>query len=68
LKTNEIIDNASEIEYKQINKTPRVQISYEYTPGFFEFIERHVNIRDDQTHSQLQSDLIKHTWQLHYQP
>jgi hypothetical protein len=24
---------------------------YEHTPGFLEFIERHVNIRDGKTHS-----------------
>jgi hypothetical protein len=50
-------DDVSDIEYEQINETPYVQISHEHTLGFVEFIERHVNIRDDETHSQLQFDL-----------
>jgi hypothetical protein len=29
-------------------------------PRFMEFIQRHVCIRDSQTHSQLQFDLIEH--------
>jgi hypothetical protein len=60
-------DNASAIEYEQIDETSYVQISHKHTPEFLEFIESHVNIRDDQTHSQLQSDLIKQMWQLHGQ-
>jgi hypothetical protein len=43
-------DNASDIEYEQIKETLDVQISYEHIPEFLEFIERHVNIRDGQTH------------------
>jgi hypothetical protein len=51
-------DNASDIEYEQIKETIDVQISHEHIPEFLEFIERHVNIRDGQTHdSQLQSYL-----------
>jgi hypothetical protein len=44
-------DDASDIDYEQIDETPYVQISHEHTPGFLEFIEKHVNIRDRQTHS-----------------
>jgi hypothetical protein len=51
-------DYASDIEYEQINEAPYVQISHEHTLGFLEFIERHVNTTDDQTHSQLQSEFI----------
>jgi hypothetical protein len=53
-------DDVSDIDNKQIDETPCVQISHEHTIGFIEFIERNVNIRDDQTLSQLQSSLIKH--------
>ncbi|XP_062154342.1 uncharacterized protein LOC133862526 [Alnus glutinosa] len=60
-------DDASDIDYEQIDETPYIQISHEHTPGFLEFIKRHVNIRDRQTHSQLQSDLIEYLWQLHGQ-
>jgi hypothetical protein len=59
--------NANDIEYEPIDETPCVQISHEHTPEFLEFTEKHVNIRDGQTHSQLQSNLIKHMWQLHGQ-
>jgi hypothetical protein len=53
-------DDASDIEYEQIDETPYVQIFHEHTPESLEFIERHVNIRDGQAHSQLQYELIKH--------
>jgi hypothetical protein len=49
-------ENGSDIKYEQINETLYVQIFHEHTLGFLEFIERHVNIRDGQTHSQLQSN------------
>jgi hypothetical protein len=52
------------LNMNKIDKTPYVQISYEHTPDFLEFIEKHVNIRDGQSHSQLQSNLIKHICQL----
>jgi hypothetical protein len=49
-------ENGSDIKYEQINETLYVQIFHEHTLEFLEFIERHVNIRDGQTHSQLQSN------------
>jgi hypothetical protein len=55
-------DDASDIKYELNDETLYIQISHEHTLGFPEFIERHVNIRDGQTHSQLQSNLIKHMW------
>jgi hypothetical protein len=56
------IDDTSDIEYEQIDETPYVQISHEHTLEVLKFIKRNMIIRDDQTHSYLQSDLIKHTW------
>jgi hypothetical protein len=49
-----------------MNKSMK-KISHEHTAEFLEFIERHVNIRECQTHPQQQSDIIKHMWQLHGQ-
>jgi hypothetical protein len=60
-------DDANEFEYEQIDETPQVQISRERTIEFVEFIQRHLSIRNSQTHSQLQSDLIEHLWQLYGQ-
>jgi hypothetical protein len=57
-------EDASDIEYEPIDETLYVQISHELIPEFIEFNERHMNIRDGQTHSQLQFDRIKHMWQL----
>jgi hypothetical protein len=60
-------DDAIDFEYEQIDETPScTNFSRSYL-GFVEFIQRHLSIRDSQTHSQLQSDLIEHLWQLHGQ-
>jgi hypothetical protein len=67
IENEQIINDVSDIKYEQIIKTPCVQISHGHTPGLLEFIERHMNIIDGQTHSQPQSDLIKHIWQFHGQ-
>jgi uncharacterized protein YutE (UPF0331/DUF86 family) len=43
------IDDANAIEYGQIDKTSYIQIFREHIAEFLEFIERYVNIRDNQT-------------------
>jgi hypothetical protein len=48
-------------------ETPQIQISHDRTIEFVEFIQRHLSIKNSQTHSQLQSDLIEHLWQLYGQ-
>jgi hypothetical protein len=53
IKDERNTDDASDIEYKQIEETPYLQISHEHTPGFLVFIERNVKIRYGQTYSQL---------------
>ena len=60
-------DDANEFEYEQIDETSQVQISRDRTIEFMEFIQRHLSIKNSQTHSQLQSDLIEHLWQLYGQ-
>ena len=60
---NEVVD----FDYEQIDEVdnPPIQVSREHANGFMAFIQSHERIKDQQIHSQLQSDLIKHLWQLH---
>lgn len=39
--------NISDIEYKQIDETPYVQIFHEHTYRLLEFIEKHVNNKNN---------------------
>ncbi|XP_028088142.1 uncharacterized protein LOC114288750 [Camellia sinensis] len=55
------------IDYEQIDKIPHAQVSLERTPNTMEFIQQHRRIRDRKTHSRLQSDLVKHLWQIYSQ-
>ena len=40
-------------------------MSHNHTTESTEFIGCHLQIRDKRTHSQLQSNLVEHLWQLH---
>ena len=53
-----------ELHYEQVNGNPTIQLSRENTNTFTEFIETHQCIRDHKIHSQLQTDLVEHLWQL----
>ncbi|XP_028116650.1 uncharacterized protein LOC114314374 [Camellia sinensis] len=55
------------IDYEQIDKIPLSQVSLERTPDIMEFIQQHRRIRDRETHSRLQSDLVEHLWQIYSQ-
>ena len=50
------VNEAVELDYEQM--------SWEHTNEFIEFIEIHQCIRDHEIHSQLQTDLVEHLWQL----
>ena len=58
------VNEAAELDYEQIDDNPTIQLSREHTNEFMEFTETYQCIRDHEIHSQLQSDLIKHLWQL----
>ena len=58
------VNEAVELDYEQIDDNPTIQLSREHTNEFMEFIETHWCIRDHKIHSQLQSNLIEHLWQL----
>ena len=42
-----------------------MQVSHEHGNGFMAFIQSRELIRDQEIHSQLQSNLINHLWQFH---
>jgi hypothetical protein len=59
-------DNNGEedFEYEQFNQ-PLEPVTSGPTNDFMEFIQSHHCIRDTETHSQLQLDLVEHLWQLY---
>jgi len=58
---------ADEFNYEQINDIPLEPPSHECTDEIVEFMQNRHRIRDRETHSQLQLDLIEHLWQIHSQ-
>ena len=46
--------------YDAIEESLRLAVSHERAPELYEFIQNHHYIRDRQTHSQLQADLVEH--------
>ena len=58
------VNEAVELDYEQIDNNLTMQLSWEHTNTFTEFIETHQCIRDHKNHLQLQTDLIEHLWQL----
>jgi hypothetical protein len=59
------IDEVEHDDYEQFNATTLDPVSHAPTLEFMDFIRRHRQIRDRETHSQLQYDLMEHLWQLH---
>jgi hypothetical protein len=53
-------------DYNQINEIEKPP-SHEYTIEFLDFIQNHHHIRDRETHSQFQSDLVEHLWKIYGQ-
>ena len=54
-----------DFNYDVIDENQYVHVSHERTSELYEFIQTHRQIRDRQTHSQLQADLVEHLWQKH---
>ncbi|XP_028085070.1 uncharacterized protein LOC114286174 [Camellia sinensis] len=61
------VNEAEDYDYEQTDENPHVSVSHDQTTELMEFIRRHHRIRDRETHSQLQSDLVEHLWKLHSQ-
>ena len=49
-----------DFNYGVIDENQHVHVSHEHTSELYEFIRTHHQIRDMQTHSQLQEDLVEH--------
>ncbi|XP_052173306.1 uncharacterized protein LOC127788748 [Diospyros lotus] len=65
---NMVIEDEGDIgnnDFDGSNANPPVEVSHAYTPELEDFMQTHCQIRDIVTHSQLQSDLIEHLWELH---
>uniref|UniRef100_A0A2N9F603 DDE Tnp4 domain-containing protein n=1 Tax=Fagus sylvatica TaxID=28930 RepID=A0A2N9F603_FAGSY len=54
-------------DYEQVPESIPIPVSREPTIEVQNFIQSHIRIRDRETHSQLQADLVRHLWQLHGQ-
>jgi hypothetical protein len=54
-------------DYEQVPESIPITVSREPTIEVQNFIQSHIRIRDRETHSQLQADLVEHLWQLHGQ-
>ena len=51
-------------DYKQVPESIPTTVSQEPTTKVQNFIQSHIRIKDRETHSQLQDDLVEHLWQL----
>jgi hypothetical protein len=56
-----------EFNYEQINDIPLEPLSHKRTGEIVDFMQNRHLIKDQETHSQLQSYLIEHLWQIHSQ-
>ena len=65
---NMVIEDEGDIgsnDFDGSDANPHVEVSHAYTPELEDFMQTHYQIRDNVTHSQLQSDLIEHLWEQH---
>jgi hypothetical protein len=54
-----------DFDYEQPDDNPPELVSLDHPDMLAEFIHNHLRTRDKETHSQLQSDLVEHLWQVH---
>ena len=54
-----------DFNYEQPDDNPPELVSHDHLDMLAEFIHNHLRIRDKETHSQLQSNLVEHLWQVH---
>ncbi|XP_052197217.1 uncharacterized protein LOC127804398 [Diospyros lotus] len=59
--THEDVD----FNYDAVAAPPTIDLSHNHTSEVMEFIQVHHQIRDKQTHVQLQNDLVEHLWELY---
>jgi len=63
----DLYQEADAFDCEQINDTPLEPLSREHTAEALDFIQNHHRIKDLEIHSQLQSNLVEHLWQIHSQ-
>jgi hypothetical protein len=54
-----------DFDFEQPNDNPSETMLHNHPDILTEFIHNHLRIRDKETHSQLQSELVEHLWQAH---
>ena len=54
-------------DYDQVPENIPTPVSWESTIEVQNFFQSHIRIKDRETHSQFQTDLVEHLWQLHGQ-
>ena len=54
-------DDEDDFNYDDMGE--KVTVSHDSTPELDAFIQNYKNIKDKETHTQLQADLIEHLWQ-----
>jgi hypothetical protein len=54
-----------DFDYEQPDDNPPELVSLDHPGMLTEFIHNYLRIRDKETHSQLQSDLVEYLWQVH---
>ena len=59
------LNGVESFDYEQVDGNSHDPMSHNHTTESTEFIGCHLQIRDKRTHSQLQSNLVEHLWQLH---
>ncbi|XP_028051460.1 uncharacterized protein LOC114256074 [Camellia sinensis] len=61
------VNGSEDFNYDAIDGSSQEPVSHVHTPELMEFIQNHHRIRDKETHSRLQADLVEHLWQVHGQ-
>jgi len=60
-------NGVADLNYDPLDHTPPIEVTHKRTTDLVEFIGCHHRIRDRETHSQLQADLIEHHLQIYSQ-
>jgi hypothetical protein len=54
-----------DFDYEQHDHNPPKLVSLDHPDMLAKFIHNHLHTKDNETHFQLQSDLVEHLWQVH---
>ena len=62
IRHNMIVEDGVDEKYFRYDVGEKVTISHDDIPEFDEFIQNYKKIKDKETHTTLQADLIEHLW------